>query len=59
VIPPAIVIRLELEAAPRVYCEALAEAEQTRLGDWLAEARPEYGALVDRAMELEAEERAA
>ena len=33
--PPAIVIRLELEAAPRVYLDAVAESEAVRLEDWL------------------------
>lgn len=56
--PPALVIRLALEAAPRVYVEALHEGEHARLVDWIA-ARPALGELVARALELEDERRAA
>jgi hypothetical protein len=55
---PAIVIRLELEAAPRLQVDALNEREAERMVDWL-EAHPEYLALIRRAAELETERRAA
>lgn len=55
---PAIVIRLELEAAPRVYMEALHEGDGARLGQWLA-SRVELLELVELAMRLENERRAA
>jgi hypothetical protein len=56
--PPAVVIRLEYERPPVVYCDALNDADELRLGFWLAEARPEYGELVSRALDLAARERA-
>jgi hypothetical protein len=56
---PAVVIRLTLESAPIVYVDTLNESEELRLTDWITEARPEYGALVARALELAAGERAA
>lgn len=55
--PPAVIIRLEYEQRPVVYCDALHEADEHRLGFWLTEARPEYGALVARALELAERER--
>jgi hypothetical protein len=55
---PAAVIRLELEAAPRVYFEALTEEAGDRLLDWFA-SRPEYLELAQRAIELGEEARAA
>ncbi len=57
--PPALVIRIEVEAAPKVYVHTLNESEEHRLTDWLTEARPDYGELVARALELADEERAA
>ena len=56
--PPAIVVRLPLEGAPVVYVDTLSEAEAVRLDDWL-ETRPEYAGLVDDAMRLAEEARAA
>ena len=53
--PPAIVIRLELEA-PRVYLDAVTESEAARLEDWLV-GHDAYLELVARARELEAEKR--
>jgi len=55
---PAILIRLELEAAPRLLVDALDDREHTRLLDWL-QTHPRYAALVSEAIVLEAEERAA
>ena len=55
---PAVVVRFPLEGAPRVYVDALNDEEAARLGDWLA-ARVEYADLVDRALALEEEARAA
>ena len=55
---PAAVIRLELEAAPRVFFEALTEEAGDRLLDWLA-SRPEYLELAQRAIELGEQARAA
>jgi hypothetical protein len=49
---PAILIRLELEAAPRLLVEALSEQEHDRLVDWL-ETHPDYLELVRRALALE------
>jgi hypothetical protein len=57
--PPALVIRLELEAAPKIYVHTLNEGEEKRLTHWLTEARPQYGELVARAFELAEQERAA
>jgi hypothetical protein len=59
VTPPAIVIRLELEAAPHVYVHDLDEAEEARLGDWIREARPQYGDLISRALALAEKAKAA
>jgi hypothetical protein len=56
---PSVSIRFEVEAAPRVFVDVLDVAEEKRLVDWLAEARPDYGALVTRAFELAAQARAA
>ena len=55
---PAVVIRLELEAAPLVYVDTLRKSDANRLKDWL-QTHDEYGALVARAMELAKEARAA
>jgi len=51
-VPPAVVIRLELEAAPVVVVDVLDEHEERRLTHWLAVAHPEYGELAARALEL-------
>jgi hypothetical protein len=55
---PAIVIRLELEAAPRVLAGCLDEAEEARLADWLSE-HPAYVRLVEDAAALAKARRAA
>lgn len=57
--PPALVIRVELEAAPAVYVHTLNEQEEKRLTDWVTEAHPEYGELVAWALELSEAKRAA
>jgi len=56
---PALVIRLELEAAPVVYVDTLDTGEEARLTDWLTVARPDIGELAARAFELEEVKRAA
>lgn len=48
---PAIVIRLELEAAPRVTLDVVSESEEVRLEEWL-DRHPEQVELVSRALEL-------
>ena len=55
---PAILIRLELEAPPKVLIDALHEQDHDRLLDWL-EAHPEYLALVQEALLLAPERRVA
>jgi hypothetical protein len=55
---PAVVIRLALEARPRVLVDAFDEREHSRLIDWI-EAHPAYQHLIAEALELEREERAA
>jgi len=56
--PPAITIRLELEAPPHVLADLLDDAEEARIDHWLL-THPEYRELVARALELEAERRPA
>jgi hypothetical protein len=48
---PALVIRLEVEAAPRLMCDVMSESEEERLIDWL-DAHPELIDLVVRAFKL-------
>jgi hypothetical protein len=55
---PAVVVRFELEAAPRLYADATTEAEMARLLDWI-NAHPDHVDLIDRARELVAHEKAA
>ncbi len=55
---PAIVIRLELEAAPKLYVDAVNSAEHDRLLDWIG-SQPHYLRLIQAAIDLEAERRAA
>jgi hypothetical protein len=55
---PAIVIRLELESAPRVFADCLDDGEEARLADWLAE-HPAYVRLVEDAAALAKTRRAA
>jgi hypothetical protein len=57
--PPALVIRLALEADPVVYLDTLSDTEERRLIDWLTVARPSYGELAARVMELAQEAKAA
>ena len=56
--PPAVVIRIPLEGAPIIYTDTLSDAEAVRLDDWL-ETRREYAELVEDAMRLAGEARAA
>ena len=51
--PPAVLIRLELEASPRVIVDAMYEGEMERLHDWF-EAHPLHLELIHRAHELAA-----
>jgi hypothetical protein len=55
---PSVHIVLELEAAPRVYCDYLHDGEDARMVDWLA-GHDEYRELIDRALEVAERERAA
>jgi hypothetical protein len=56
--PPAVVIRIELEAAaPKVIADC-SEAEVARLSGWLAQ-QPDLLLLVTHAIELEEEVQAA
>ena len=55
---PAIVITLALEARPRVWCDFLTTQEADRVLDWVDQ-HPEYRELLDLAVELQGEERAA
>jgi hypothetical protein len=48
---PARVIRLELARRPVIYTDALTDAENARLNDWIA-AHYDYLHLVDTATEL-------
>ena len=56
--PPALTILLPFEAEPRVWINALTDAEAARLWDWIA-GRDELVELVARALELAETERAA
>jgi hypothetical protein len=55
---PAVVIRLELEAAPRLFTDCVNDGEETRLADWLTE-HPEYVRLIEDAVALAKTRRAA
>jgi hypothetical protein len=48
---PALIIRLEVEAAPRLVCDVISESEEERLIDWI-DAHPELVDLVVRAFRL-------
>jgi hypothetical protein len=52
---PAVVIRLELEAAPLVLTDAATEGQASWLADWIL-SQPDLAELVDRAL-LSREER--
>lgn len=54
---PAVVIRLELEAVPRLLVDAINEEEHDRLLDWI-ESHPRYRQLIQDALALRAGERA-
>jgi hypothetical protein len=54
---PAVTITLRIEAAPRIYVDAISESEENRIVDWIR-AHHGYAALVDRAIELAAREAA-
>ena len=56
--PPAVVIRLEVEAPPRVVFDALTDGENARLADWIG-ANADYAELVAQAVDLGERERAA
>ena len=56
--PPAIIVRFELEAAPRLQIDALSEREHERILDWV-ETHPDYLELLKRALELESRKPAA
>jgi hypothetical protein len=47
--PPALIIRLELEAAPQVLQSCMNEGEEDRLADWL-NSHPELLHLVMSAL---------
>lgn len=55
---PAVVVRFELEAAPRLWVDALTDSEERRLWEWIA-SRDDLLALVARALELAEEAKAA
>ena len=48
---PALVIRLEIEAAPTLIVDCLTESQEHRLRDWIT-ASPRLSALVTEALEL-------
>jgi hypothetical protein len=56
--PPALVIRLALEQPASVYLDCLNDGEKARLFDWL-NSQPDYADLVERALELAEQARAA
>jgi hypothetical protein len=56
-VAPAVVIRLELEAAPRVYVDCLNGREEARLRDWL-DSKPELADLAAWALQLAGEAKA-
>jgi hypothetical protein len=56
--PPAIIIRFELEAAPRVLAICEHDGDERRLWDWLV-SNPHHVAIVTQALELEREGRKA
>ena len=55
---PAVVVRFELKAAPRLWVDALTDSEERRLWEWIA-SRDDLLALVARALELAEEAKAA
>ncbi|MFL5922326.1 MAG: hypothetical protein ACJ75Q_00600 [Gaiellaceae bacterium] len=55
---PAVIVRFEFEASPSLYVDAVREGDHARLVQWL-EQHPRYLRLIQEALELEAERRAA
>jgi hypothetical protein len=56
---PAIVIRVEFERVePVVFSDYLDDGDESRMAAWL-DRRPELAALIERALELAEQERAA
>jgi hypothetical protein len=55
---PALIIRLELEAAPKVFGDCMSEGEADGLKDWI-DSNPELLDLVESALELRDEAAAA
>jgi hypothetical protein len=49
---PAVIIRIEFEAAPRVVCDYLTEADEKRMRHWL-DAHPDLVELLERAYEVQ------
>jgi hypothetical protein len=49
--PPALVIRLAVEARPRLYVDCVNDGERERLVDWLRSS-DDLSRLVDDALEL-------
>jgi hypothetical protein len=56
--PPQIVITIPYEGSPQIRLEAMNEAEEQRVENWLATQEP-YLDLVERAVALRADRRAA
>ena len=57
-VTPAMLIEFPVESAPRLYMRAQNEGEERRLNDWLV-SHPELTELIERALELAQEQRAA
>ena len=55
---PAVIIRLEFEARPRIIADYLTDADESRMLDWL-DGRPEVLELLATAQEIIASERRA
>jgi hypothetical protein len=55
---PAVIIRLELEARPKLIADYLDDGEAVRMDEWLSQ-HPAYRQLVDDALRLAETERAA
>jgi hypothetical protein len=55
---PAVLIVLEIEAAPRVWISAASDTEELRVRDWL-KSQSELADLVETAIDLAEEARAA
>ena len=55
---PALIVRLAVEHEPSVYLDALTDADEARVWDWIG-ARDDLAELVARALDLAERERAA